>query len=135
MTAAARSGADSRWKDLLNNTMWTACTTTFPNLAVWITEVGSVVSFVASGQPRKNYGVETAGRQIDYILNLAKNEPRVTRFFYYNWTGGPTFDSGLVAWINNLPGDPGRRSMQTRGQMYCSMFRAMRPGATSTTCP
>lgn len=107
----------------------------FPNPVVWITEVGGVVSFMASGKPRKTYGVEVAGRQIDYILSLAKNEPRVSRFFYYNWTGQSSFDSGLVAYRNSPDGDPGRRSMATRGQMYCSMFRAMRDGATSPTCP
>lgn len=71
MTAAARSGRDSRWKEFLNSTRCTGCTS-FPNPVVWITEVGGVVSFMASGQPRKTYGVEIAGRQIDYILSLAR---------------------------------------------------------------
>jgi hypothetical protein len=134
VTAAAHSGLDSRWKEFLRSTTCVACTT-FPNPPVWITEVGGVVSFVASGKPRKVYGIADAARQVNYVLNLAKNEPRVSRFFYYNWTGGPTFDSGLIAWKKNPEGDPNRPSMQTRGSMYCPVFHAMRPGATSTICP
>ena len=134
VTAAAHSGLDSRWKEFLRSTTCTACTT-FPNPPVWITEVGGVVSFVASGKPRKIYGIADAATQVNYVLDLAKNEPRVSRFFYYNWTGGPTFDSGLIAWKKNPEGDPNRPSMQTRGSMYCPVFHAMRPGATSSTCP
>ena len=40
-------------------------------------------------------GAEPEGR-IDLLTRLARVSPRVKRVYFYNWTPGPTWDSGLM---------------------------------------
>lgn len=62
---------------------------------VWLTETGGIVKFGRSF-PRDE---QRAARAVRYVLALAKDTPRVTAVYIYNWTGAqPTdrFDSGLI---------------------------------------
>jgi hypothetical protein len=62
---------------------------------VWLTETGGIVRFGRSFP----YDEKRAARAITYALRLAREHPRVTRLYLYNWTGSAAtdrFDSGLV---------------------------------------
>jgi hypothetical protein len=63
---------------------------------VWLTETGGIVRFGRSF-PRDE---QRAARAVAYALKLARDNERVQRVYFYNWTGArPTdrFDAGFIA--------------------------------------
>jgi hypothetical protein len=64
---------------------------------VWFTETGGVVwRLNARDRIRFPQSVPHAARATKWVFKLAALSPRVKRIYFYNWTPGPTWDSGLV---------------------------------------
>jgi hypothetical protein len=64
---------------------------------VWFTETGGVVwRENARNRIRFPSSVPHAARATRWVFRLAALSPRVKRVYFYNWTPGPTWDSGLM---------------------------------------
>jgi len=64
---------------------------------VWFTETGGVVwRENARDRIRFPSSVPHAAKATRWVFKLASLSPRVKRVYFYNWTPGPTWDSGLM---------------------------------------
>jgi len=64
---------------------------------VWFTETGGIVwRHNARDRIRFPTSVARAAKATRWVFKLAALSPRVKRVYFYNWTPGPTWDSGLM---------------------------------------
>lgn len=64
---------------------------------VWFTETGGVVwRENAADRIRFPSSVSHAAKATRWVFKLAALSPRVKRVYFYNWTPGPTWDSGIT---------------------------------------
>jgi hypothetical protein len=83
---------------------------------IWLTETGGLVKFI-----KRPYDPARAAKATRFTLELARSNKRITRLYFYNWTGVPRsarFDSGLTH-PNGLP----------RPAYHVLLERIGRPGA------
>lgn len=67
---------------------------------IWLTETGGLVKFL-----KRPYNPARAAKATRFAFELARSNKRITRLYFYNWTGVPRsarFDSGLTH-PNGLP--------------------------------
>lgn len=110
---------------------------------IWFTESGAFANLITPGQP--NYSPEASlGRQssdLSNFLNLPDSpfkDPRVKRFYYYNWVGGQGFDTGLVGNLDQTPpedapdANPATSTPRTSAParpVFCTLKARTNPGA------
>ncbi len=66
---------------------------------VWLTETGGIVRFAGAFGDRHGAGLRRAARALKLMFAIAASEPRITRLYIYDWTGGDSgaaFDAGLM---------------------------------------
>lgn len=66
---------------------------------VWLTETGGVVKFGGAFPNVHGSGLRRAASALSFMFSLAGIEPRITRLYIYDWTGGNSstrFDAGLT---------------------------------------
>lgn len=75
--------------------------------AIWLTEFGGRLD-VHRKKPSQRGNVAAAANDAEYVLrNIATGlSKRVTRAFYYNWSGDRAFDSGLTKYYTPCPAKP-----------------------------
>jgi hypothetical protein len=66
---------------------------------VWLTETGGIVKFGGAFPNNHGSGLRRAAKVLAYVFKVAAAEPRITRVYLYNWTGGTNrmrFDAGVM---------------------------------------
>ncbi len=66
---------------------------------VWLTETGGVVKFGGAFPNVHGSGLRRAAGALSFMFSLAGTNPRITRLYIYDWTGGSSstrFDAGLT---------------------------------------
>lgn len=103
------------------------------NKAVWITEAGG---FGNSRQHDPGNEVADQASDMDTFLNSPTSmfhRSRITRFYYYEWHGGPSFDTGLVG----RPGRLNRFAYNASGPqrpVYCVYRHRTNPSLSDGLC-
>jgi hypothetical protein len=66
---------------------------------VWLTETGGIVQFGGAFPNARGAGLGRAASALNYMFALAGSDPRITRLYIYDWSGGGVstrFDAGLT---------------------------------------
>jgi len=104
------------------------------NKTVWISELGT---FASSRQHDPGNEIADQSSDLNTFLNSSSSlfhNPRITRFYYYEWHGGIRFDTGIVGRVGNKS-KPAYTASGERRPVYCVYRHRTNPNAADGLCP